>query len=224
MTPKHHVPDAELLEYAAGTTNAPAALAVACHVALCPACAGGVATLEAVGGSLLEASAGQALPAGALAATLARLDPPLPRAQALAAAQAPPPPAFLAPFALPAPLLRRLADTPGVRRWRFIAPGVRGVALSAPAADTTVRLVAFAPGITIPFHDHGGPEHVVVFSGALEEEDARFERGDISIRASGERHEQHVAAGEPCIALVVNEGKLQPLTLRGRILAALARG
>ena len=87
----------------------------------------------------------------------------------------------------------------------------------------TIRLIAFKPGVTIPFHDHGGPEQIVVFTGALEEEGKRFERGDISIRDSGERHEQRVAPGVPCIALVVNEGKLQPLTLRGRLLLALSR-
>ncbi len=108
-------------------------------------------------------------------------------------------------------------------RWRLVIPGVRAINLPVGAADDVVRLIAFKGGITIPLHDHGGPEHIVVFSGALEEEGARFGRGDISIRESGERHQQRVAPGEPCIALVVNEGKLQPLTLRGRILLALSR-
>lgn len=64
----------------------------------------------------------------------------------------------------------------------------------------------------------------MVFSGALEEEGKRIGRGDISMRVPGERHQQRVAEGEPCIALVVNEGRLQPLTLRGRLLIALSGG
>jgi putative transcriptional regulator len=224
MIPTHHVPEPELLEFVAGTATSPAALAIACHVSLCPACTATAAALEAVGGSLLDASPSEALSPGALAATLARLDQPLSREQAVAAATPPEPPSFLAPFALPAPLLRRLATFAVGDDFRFVAPGVRAVTLPAPTPDTTVRLVAFSGGITIPLHDHGGPEHVVVFTGALEEPSQRFERGDISIRGPGEHHEQHAAPGQPCIALVVNEGKLLPLTLRGRILAALARG
>src|SRR5262245_43593008 len=108
MTPTHHVPEHELVEYVGGTVSAPAALAIACHVSLCPTCAATVSTLEAVAGSLLDASPAQALPPGALAATLAKLDEPQSRAEALAEAAAPEAPGFLQAFALPAPLLRRL--------------------------------------------------------------------------------------------------------------------
>ena len=99
------------------------------------------------------------------------------------------------------------------------------LASSRPAATgPRLRLVAFAPGVAIPPHDHGGTEHIVIFTGAIEEGGQRFARGDIATREAGERHEQRIAAGEPCVALVVNEGPLLPLTLRGRLLLALARG
>ena len=217
----HHAPEEMLLEYVAGTSTDAAALATACHVALCDACAARVAELEAVGGGFLDAGGGEPLAPGALDAVLARIDaPPQPRAEAGAVPGAP---AFLAEFGLPRPLLRRLAEAPAVSDWKFVVPGMRAVDLPTSAPGVTIRLIAFKPGVTIPFHDHGGPEQIVVFTGALEEEGKRFERGDISIRDSGERHEQRVAPGVPCIALVVNEGKLQPLTLRGRLLLALSR-
>jgi putative transcriptional regulator len=217
----HHAPEEMLLEYVAGTSTDAAALSTACHVALCAACAARVAELEAVGGGFLDAGGVEPLAPGALEAVLARIDAP-PQARAEAAA-VPAAPAFLTEFQLPRALLRRLAEAPAVSDWRFVVPGMRAVDLPASAPGVTMRLIAFKPGVTIPFHDHGGPEQIVVFTGALEEEGKRFERGDISIRDSGERHEQRVAPGVPCIALVVNEGKLQPLTLRGRLLLALSR-
>jgi putative transcriptional regulator len=218
----HHVPDEMLLEYAAGTCTDAASLAIACHVALCGACRARAGALEAVGGRFLDAGDAAALAPGALEAVLARIDAaPQPRAEAAAV---PAPPAFLAPYDLPRPLLRRLAETSVGSDFRFVVPGVRAIDLPAGAEGVTIRLINFKPGVTIPIHDHGGPEEIVIFSGALEEEGKRFERGDISIRDAGERHEQRVAPGEPCIALVVNEGKLQPLTLRGRLLLALSRG
>ena len=216
----HHAPEEMLLEYVAGTSTDAAALATACHVALCGACAARVAELEAVGGGFLDAGGVEPLAPGALEAVLARIDaPPQPRAEAAAVPAAP---AFLTEFQLPRPLLRRLAEAPAVSDWKFVVPGMRAVDLPA-APGVTMRLISFKPGVTIPFHDHGGPEQMVIFTGALEEEGKRFERGDISIRDAGERHEQRVAPGEPCIALVVNDGALQPLTLRGRLLLALSR-
>jgi putative transcriptional regulator len=220
--PRHHIPEEGLLEYVAGASTEPASLAIACHVSLCPNCAAQTAALAAVGGSILEASGGQALAPGALESTLARLDAaPQSRAEATAVGA---PPAFLSAFGLPSPLVRNLP--PAVADWRFVVPGVRAIDLPTASADTTVRLISFGGGVTIPLHDHGGTEYVVVFSGALEEkaEGKRFARGDISIRLTGERHQQRATPGEPCIALVVNEGKLRPLTLRGRLLLALARG
>jgi putative transcriptional regulator len=218
--PTHHVPEHGLVEYVAGAATDGAALAFACHVALCGACAAEVAALEKVGGTILEASPGQELGPGALEAVLARLEttPQLaaPPVETVAV------PAFLAGCDLPAPLLRALPSAEG---WRTVVPGMRVVDLPLAVPGGAVRLVRFKGGVTIPFHDHGGPEYIVVFTGALEEKSdgQRFGRGDVSIRLPGERHEQRATPGEACVALVVNEGALRPLTLRGRLLLAIAR-
>lgn len=219
MTPTHHVPEHGLVEYVTGACTEGAALAFACHISLCPACAAEVAALEGVAGSVLEAGAGLALAAGALEAALSRLDA---TPQEAGGEDAPAAPAFLSGCALPAPLLRLL---PSNERWRTVVPGMRVVNLPFVVPDGAIRLVRFKGGVTIPFHDHGGPEYIVVFTGALEEkgDGRRFGRGDVSLRQTGERHEQRAAPGEPCVALVVNEGALRPLTLRGRLLLAIAR-
>jgi putative transcriptional regulator len=82
--------------------------------------------------------------------------------------------------------------------------------------------VTLQPGLEIPLHDHGGTEYTVIFTGALTDDQGRFARGDISIRPSGERHVQHVETVEPCVALVINEGPLKPLTLKGKALNILS--
>lgn len=218
--PTHHVPEHGLVEYVAGAATDGAALAFASHVSLCAACAAEVAALESLGGTILEASPGQELGPGALASVLARLETTPQLAAPPAAAVAVP--GFLAGCDLPAPLLRAL---PSVEGWRTVVPGMRVVDLPLAVPGGAVRLVRFKGGVTIPFHDHGGPEYIVVFTGALEEKSdgQRFGRGDVSIRLPGERHEQRATPGEPCVALVVNEGALRPLTLRGRLLLAIAR-
>jgi putative transcriptional regulator len=226
MTPQHHVPEDALCEFTAGAASEPAALAIACHVALCAECATRARALEATAGNILDAQPGADLAPGALEAVLARLDA-APESKHVAVAPVPAPPPFLANAGLPVPLLRALAAGKPAADWRMVIPGVRAIDIpidpSAGAPDASARVISFKGGVTIPLHDHGGPEHIVVFTGALEEEGRRFARGDISIRSPGERHEQRAAAGEPCISLVINEGKLRPLTLRGRLLLALSR-
>ena len=147
-------------------------------------------------GNLLDEQAGAELASGALESVLARLDAP-PEPKQVAAAPVPAAPAFLASAELPRPLLRALGASKPAADWRMVIPGVRAVDVaidaSAGAPDATVRVIAFKGGVTIPLHDHGGPEHIVVFTGALEEKGRRFARGDISIRVSGERHEQRAA-------------------------------
>jgi putative transcriptional regulator len=229
MTPIHHPTDEALLEYAGGAAATSTALVYACHASLCAACARRLAALEAVGGALLDGGADAALPDDALARALAGLDAPA--SDALAPEEAAPaPPEFLAPYRLPRPLARALAALPRASRWHLAVPGVRTLDVplagraSAGDAETRVRLVAFKPGLAIPPHDHRGTEHILVFTGAIEETGQRFGRGDLATRERGEQHEQRIAAGELCVALVVNEGPLVPLTLRGRLLLALSRG
>ena len=217
---EHHVPDEELVAYAAGTASDGASLAFACHISLCSLCLRRVAELEVLGGAILETTAPAELPQDSLARTLARIDtlsrlkPPTPMQARIGIRSL--------VSDLPKCLQAVVATRVQPPRWRFVLPGVRAVDLEWGSASETVRLIAFKGGISIPMHDHGGPEYVVVFSGVLEEEGSSFKRGDISIREPGQRHEQHVARGETCVALVVSQGKLRPLTLRGRILLALA--
>lgn len=218
-SPVHHVPEEELVEYAAGACGEAAALAIACHVALCATCADRLLALEAVGGASLEAGAPQDVAPGALESLLANLDD----------APAPPPSApspeaerLLSAHGVPRLVLPYLAPGAAAAGWRRLVPGISRLELSVGPRATVARLVRLQPGLEIPLHDHGGTEYTVIFTGALADDQGRFARGDISIRAQGERHVQHVETIEPCIALVINEGPLVPLTLKGKVLTILA--
>jgi len=219
MTPVHHVSEEELVEFAAGASSEPAAVAVACHAALCAACGARLRTLDAIGGASLAAATAEPTAPGALDGLLARLDDDGgPRA-------APVDPAalrLLDAHAIPRLVLPYLAPGAAASGWRRLVPGITRIDLRAGPTGAVVRLVNLRPGLEIPLHDHGGVEYTVIFAGALTDDQGRFARGDISIRAVGERHVQHVTAGEPCVALVVNEGPLEPLTWKGKALSILA--
>jgi putative transcriptional regulator len=218
MTPVHHVTDEQLVEYAAGALSEGAALAIACHAALCGPCAARLRGLDALGGAALDATAPQALAPGALDSLLARLDG--------AAASAPPVDAsalhLLDTHGIPRVVLPYLEPEIAAAGWRRLVPGITRLDLRVAPAATVARLVNLRAELEIPLHDHGGTEYTVIFTGALADDQGRFARGDISIRAAGERHVQRVEAGQPCVALVINEGPLEPLTWKGKALSILA--
>lgn len=227
-SPRHHVPDEILDAYVAGHSAQAAALAIACHVTLCPRCRGRMRLLEELAGMSLEAAPAAALAPGAWEAMLPRLDP---RTDERGQLEKDPLPDFLAGYRLPRPILRALTGSEPLR-WRFLAPGARfidlgisatlGEGVGGAAGGSIARLLKLSPGLEIPLHDHQGPEYTVIFTGALQEDGALFSRGDLAFRLPGHRHVQHVDRREDCVALQVNEGPLTPLTWKGKLLNLIA--
>jgi putative transcriptional regulator len=214
--PQSHFAVDLVLENTVGTASEGAGLAVACHLALCGVCRRLAADLERIGDSLLQAE---------------RRFAPRPelRARILADAGPQPPPTVSAlPSALigtlppvPPPLVEALAALRGPR-WRWQVPGLRAITLHE-RDGSVARLLRLRPGMVIPSHDHGGPEHTVIFGGGLDDEHVCLGRGDALTMHPGDQHQQRAAPGADCIALVVNEAPPRPITLRGRILKRLAR-
>ena len=54
MTITHHLDDATILAYAAGTLGEALSVAAACHISMCPECRTAVRKAEALGGEILD--------------------------------------------------------------------------------------------------------------------------------------------------------------------------
>lgn len=212
--PRHHPPQDVLLEYASGTATPTTCLVVACHLTLCPPCRRDVARLEDVAGGLLEQQSEAALAPGSLERIMAALDVPVVQARARLA------PSDTPLGLLPRPLLEALPN--GQMKLRRLLPGVQAVRTLVDCDPSCARLFLFQPGVRIPEHDHEGPEFVLVLQGELEEGEQRFARGDVAYCHGGQQHQQTIANSGPCLALVVNEGKIQPTTLWGKLLKRVA--
>ncbi len=213
--PLHHLPSELLLEYSAGTLDAPLALMTACHLTLCPQCRTAAGQLDEVGAALVHERKGEAQTALAdgawerLAGRLNDLQTLPERAPSNSGLQT----------ALPRALLECLPEQRV--RWRPWLPGVKGMTLQLDKACAPVRLVKFAPGVRVPLHDHKATELVLVLDGVIHEDGNRYARGDVAIAEPGHAHEQIVDFGSECVALILNQGRLLPLTLWGRILKAI---
>lgn len=224
--PRHHPGDALLLDYASGLLAEPVALAIATHLALCPACRHAVGEMEAVGGALLDGLEPEPLAPGSLEAVMARLD----RADVV---PAPRPDVHRRPAAGAVPLfpepLRGYAGDDGRRlRWTPMVPGMScalvpvggsggkaGGKSAGPAAKA--RLMRMRGNLPMPRHTHAGVEITVVLDGGFHDELGEFARGDLSFGDASIDH-QPVADPEGCLCLSVTVGPLRLTGAVGRFL------
>jgi putative transcriptional regulator len=208
--PRFHLPEQGLVEHAAGIGSEAAGLAVDCHLVFCARCRSELAaSREGLSLMLGDLPAASIDPAARqrLLADLGESRPPAPSAA----------PADLG--WLPGPLHPYLARA---SRWRMLVPGARAIDLQVAGDEATARVIRFRPGFVIPLHDHAGPEYTVIFSGRLEDTGEVAARGDVVYREPGIKHVQTITDDEECVALVVNERPLVPLTLKGRVLRFIA--
>ncbi|MGQ9368651.1 ChrR family anti-sigma-E factor [Azospirillum sp. ST 5-10] len=212
MTPKHHPSDALLVAYGAGSLDEGVSLAVATHLALCPACRRVAAQIDALGGALLDDLAPQPLGDGALDRALALLDgmPPAPRPAAAPTAAAP------GPF--PEPLASYLGPAPE-RRWQRLAPGVARIPLlPRTAAGGNAQLLRIAPGTTLPHHGHGSIELTVMLTGSFADEFGRYGPGDLAEADAETRHQPIADSHEDCVCLIATDAPLRFTGLMGRLI------
>ncbi|TFF21879.1 allophanate hydrolase [Jiella endophytica] len=61
-------------------------------------------------------------------------------------------------------------------------------------------LLRYAPGASVPMHEHTGLETIVVLSGSQADDDGLYRAGDVVLNAAGSRH--RVWSEEGCLVLI----------------------
>jgi putative transcriptional regulator len=207
---KFHLPEQGLVEHATGIGSRAAGLAIDCHLVFCPLCRGQLAASREGLSALLDGLPRPDVDPAARQRLLEQLGEPHPPVL-------PPVPSGLE--WLPDPLRPYLGRSP---RWRMLVPGARAIDLPVGKDEATARVIRFRPGFVIPLHDHAGPEYTVIFSGRLHDTGEIAAPGDVVYREPGMKHIQTIPDDEECVALVVNERPLVPLTFKGRLLRLIA--
>ena len=214
--PGHHPEESLLLDFAAGSVSEPAALVVATHAAMCPACRLFIRQCEQFGGALLDALEPATLDSDSFARTLDMID-----GDGHEAAAAPPSPA--PPALVPAPLqpytggdLERIA-------WHWAGVGLRRHSLSTAVNGHTTTLLRGRPGARDPRHRHEGCELTVVLRGALSDRGEIYRRGDVMTASANVDHAPDVCDEEECICLVSIEGRIRLTGPIGRLFNVLLK-
>ena len=82
-------------------------------------------------------------------------------------------------------------------------PGVEIHRLYGDGSGPSAALLRYAPGGSVPLHEHQGFEHVLVLDGSQEDERGRYPAGTLAVNPPGSRHS--VRSPEGCVALLVWE-------------------
>lgn len=198
MKISHHLDDATVVAYAAGTLGEAHSVVVASHLAFCAECRGAVRAAEAVGGLMLDEQDSHGVSDACRAATLASLDG-VARQEAA--------PKRIAVSGVPAPLCNLIGNVPlDSLKWRSIASGVAKIDIAlSPKSRTHLQLLKIAPGKTLPDHGHGGEELTLVLKGSYSDHTGRYAAGDLADLDEDTEHQPRVDSEDDCICLIATE-------------------
>ncbi|MCK0139732.1 ChrR family anti-sigma-E factor [Aliiroseovarius sp. F47248L] len=205
----HHIPDAILAAYAAGSLQHHYAVAVASHVSLCVQCRASLEAHQSLGGALLEATERVAVSGNMKADLLAQLDAPVT-----------PKPVYTRHGIYPGPVVAALKGQEP--KWKSLGMGVRQSILSQDKQGS-VRLLYIPGGQAVPDHGHNGLEMTLVLQGSFSDDTGRFGVGDIEIANEDLEHTPIADPGDACICLAATDARLRFNALVPRLLQPLFR-
>lgn len=229
MTTTAPLPEALLLDYAAGTASPAVSLVMATHIAMNEEGRSSFDLMQSIGGAFLDDVAGDPLEHISADSVLARIDADddvrTPNGSAPSLRQTPrlgAPPTFHDDV-LPAPLQAAQAMAGGDRRWRRLGYGVATAKLAISSERERAHLLWAKSGTGIATHRHVGHEIVLVLQGAFLDDGVRYGPGDVAICEDGSVHTPQIDDGEDCVCLAVTEAPVHFTGLTGLILNRFCR-
>ena len=194
-TIQHHLDDATLMSYSAGSLPEALSAVVAAHLGMCTRCAAAVQQMDDIGAALFAKLAPASLNQSAPVMELRRqeADPAVAIEQPRAGVNAEVPPA----------LARLVAGTLDTIPWRRLGLGVWHHRL--PCSDGDLRLLKVAAGRRMPEHGHGGCELTLMLRGAYADETGVYRPGDVADLDANIEHMPIADAQMGCICLIASE-------------------
>jgi putative transcriptional regulator len=198
MTPQpitHHIDDALLLAYSAGTLPEAFSLAIATHISMFDECRATLESFDAVGGQVMEEQSPVTMNDDAFAKTMAMVGK-----QSIQLPQ----PANDIPSVLAGYVGGSLDDV----EWRSLGGGIKQKIILT-GRDATARLLYIPAGQSAPDHGHSGMELTLVLRGAFKDDSGHYRAGDIEITDDSIEHTPIADMGEDCICLAVTEAPIR---------------
>lgn len=199
-TIKHHLTDALLMGYSAGSLPEAFNLIVATHISVCDECRARMAEFDALGGEVMMCAETVDMDDRAFEKTLRSL---MNESEDVA-----PAPTKRSVGVFPAPLRDYVGGDLDAVRWRKVGGGVRQMILKTDG-EATARLLYIPSGVAVPDHGHNGVELTLVLQGAFSDELDSFGVGDIEVTNEDIEHTPIAMGDMDCICLAVTDAPLR---------------
>ncbi len=209
----HHPSDELLFDYATGNLGEGWSLAIATHLALCPACRHHVSQIEAVGGSFLNDVAPVSTQDDAFDQILDRINQGTQEIQSSPQQEI----TLVRPPVIPEPLRSYVGGDVDRLPWRRLGFGASQLLIPLREEGTSARLLSIPAGRPVPEHSHGGLELTLVMSGAFSDETGHYRRGDFQEANDDLKHQPHAAEGADCICLAITDAPLKFQSIAARV-------
>ena len=96
----------------------------------------------------------------------------------------------------------------GAWSWQPFREGIEQVPLHQPApSGLRAALLRYAPGASVPAHEHVGYEYILVLEGTQEDDRGRYPAGTLLVNPPGSGHA--VRSAEGCVVLAIWERPVQ---------------
>ena len=96
-----------------------------------------------------------------------------------------------------------LGLNPDTVAWEYFREGIEISPIYTSAAGCSAAFIRYAPGSSVPMHEHTGYEHILILQGAQEVDDNQYNLGDLMISPPGSSHQIKSKSG--CIVLAIWE-------------------
>lgn len=87
--------------------------------------------------------------------------------------------------------------------WEFFREGIEISPIYSSGAGCSAAFIRYAPGSSVPLHEHTGYEHILILHGEQEVDDNQYIAGDLMISPPGSSHK--IASKNGCIVLAIWE-------------------
>lgn len=197
MTITHHLDDATLMSFAAGSLPAALSVVAASHIASCSQCAREIRYMERIGAAMFANLGSTALQRPVPSMAMARAE-----AEARGAIDSVPGPAG----DLPAPLAALAGPHMADIKWKRLGLGVLHHRLPlGGTAQGDLRLLNISPGRRMPDHGHGGSELTLILGGSYADKTGVYRAGDVADFGDDLDHTPVADPVAGCICLIATD-------------------
>lgn len=205
MKPNHHLDDATLVSYSAGSLPTALAVVASSHLERCKVCRKHLLDADQIGGVLMQQQRVDAPTESAREAMLALLDD---EPQIELTASSTDMVEERDPDRLPSALHPWFGHSMRALHWRRVAPGVQRI-LASNIQGGDLMLLRIAPGSKLPLHSHGGNELTMILDGAYDDVLGHFGPGDVADLDAETLHQPVTSPGVPCICVAATDAPLK---------------